>query len=132
MGVILHLVAPISFFPHAFALPVGIALVLIAIALLYSSIARFRAAGTPVPAYKPTTAIVRTGPYRFTRNPIYLGMFLGLAGLAVAFDTLWLLMTLVVFALVLRYGVVAREELYLERKFGSGYLDYKSRVRRRF
>jgi protein-S-isoprenylcysteine O-methyltransferase Ste14 len=78
----------------------------------------------------PTTTIVDTGPYRFTRNPIYLGIFLGLVGLAIAFDSLWPLVTLVPFTLVIRYGVVAREEAYLERKFGHAYRRYRSRVRR--
>ena len=78
----------------------------------------------------PTTAIVTDGPYRFTRNPIYLGMFLGLVGLAIAFDNLWLLAMLVPFALAIRYGVVAREETYLEGKFGEVYTAYRSRVRR--
>jgi protein-S-isoprenylcysteine O-methyltransferase Ste14 len=73
---------------------------------------------------------VTGGPFRFTRNPIYLGMFLGLIGLAIAFDSLWVLAMLVPFALVIRYGVVAREESYLERKFGDVYLAYKSGVRR--
>src|SRR5262249_31927742 len=75
-------------------------------------------------------AIVESGPYRFTRNPIYLGMFLGLIGLALAFDNLWLLMMLVPFAPVIHYGAVAREESYLERKFGDAYRGYRSRVRR--
>src|SRR5262249_48840277 len=69
-------------------------------------------------------------PYRFTRNPIYLAMVLGLIGLAIAFDSLWILATLVLFYLVIRYGVVAREEAYLERKFGGVYLGYKSPARR--
>jgi protein-S-isoprenylcysteine O-methyltransferase Ste14 len=56
-------------------------------------------------------------------------MFLGLIGLAIAFDNLWLLMMLV-FALVIRFGVVVREEAYLERKFGDAYRGYRSRVRR--
>jgi len=77
-----------------------------------------------------STTIVASGPYRFTRNPIYLGMLLGRIGLAIAFDNLWLLMMLVPFALVIRYGVVAREEAYLERKFGDVYRGCRSRVRR--
>src|SRR5262249_21266068 len=81
-----------------------------------------------LPTNLPTTTIVESGPYRFTRNPIYLGMFLGLIGLAIAFDNLWLLMMLVPFALLIRYGVVARS--YLERKFGDVYRGYRSRVRR--
>src|SRR5215471_637757 len=94
------------------------------------AIVTIRNAGTQVETYKPTTTIVASGPYRFTRNPIYLGMVLGLIGLAIAFDSLWILATLVPFYLVIRYGVVAREEAYLERKFGDVYLGYKSRVRR--
>jgi protein-S-isoprenylcysteine O-methyltransferase Ste14 len=73
---------------------------------------------------------VESGPYRFTRNPIYLGMFLGQIGLTVAFDNFWLLMMLVPFALVVRYGVAAREEAYLGREFGDAYRGYCSRVRR--
>ena len=87
-------------------------------------------AGSNVPTSMPTTAIVVTGPYRFTRNPIYLSMCLGLIGLAIAFNNVWLLGTLALFALVIRYGVVAREEAYLERKFGDAYRHYRTRVRR--
>ena len=94
------------------------------------AIASFRRAGTRVETYKPTTTIVAMGPYRFSRNPIYVGMILGLIGLAVGFDSLWLVVALAVFCLVIRYGVIAREEAYLERKFGAGYLAYKDRVRR--
>jgi protein-S-isoprenylcysteine O-methyltransferase Ste14 len=94
------------------------------------AIMTIRRGGTAVETVKPTTAIVANGPYRWTRNPIYLGMMLGLIGFAIGFDTLWLLVALVAFYLVIRYGVIAREEAYLERKFGGTYLDYKSRVRR--
>src|SRR5208283_4257565 len=87
-------------------------------------------AGSNVPTNLPTTTIVDTGPYRFTRNPIYLGMMLGLIGEAIALNSLWPLVTLVPFALVIRYGVVAREEVYLERKFGDDYRRYRARVRR--
>jgi protein-S-isoprenylcysteine O-methyltransferase Ste14 len=108
----------------------GVAIFAIAFALAIWAIVTIRQAGTQVETYKPTTAIVANGPYRFTRNPIYLGMMLALIGLAVILDSLWLLATLVPFYLVIRYGVVAREEAYLERKFGDVYLGYKSRVRR--
>ena len=94
------------------------------------AIVTFRSAGTRVETTEPTRAIVTHGPYRFTRNPIYVGMFLGQTGLAIGFDNLWILAMLIPFYLVLRYGVVAREEAYLERKFGDVYSDYKSRVRR--
>src|SRR5204862_4330750 len=104
----------------------GAMVFVLALALFAWAIVTFTRAGSNVPTNLPTTAIVESGPYRFTRNPIYLGMFLGLIGLAIAFDTLWLLMMLVPFALVIRYGVVAREEAYLERKFGDVYRGYRS------
>jgi len=102
----------------------------LALALGFWAIATMTRSGSNVPTNRPTTAIVENGPYRFTRNPIYLGMMLGLIGLALAFDTLWLLIALVPFAVLIRYGVVAREEAYLERKFGDVYRAYRARVRR--
>jgi len=113
--------------PHAW---VGAGVFALGLALVVWAIRTLKAGGTSVQGYKPTSAIVDRGPYRLTRNPIYGGMVVGLAGLAVAFDTLWLLAALVVFSAVVRFGVVAREEAYLERKFGGAYRDYKARVRR--
>ena len=101
-----------------------------ALALLVWAIAAMTRGGSNVPTNRPTTTIVHGGPYRFTRNPIYLGMVLGLIGLAIALNSLWLLLTLVPFVLAIRYGVVAREEAYLERKFGDVYRRYRARVRR--
>jgi protein-S-isoprenylcysteine O-methyltransferase Ste14 len=108
----------------------GAIVFILALALFAWAIITITRAGSNVPSNRPTTTIVESGPYRFTRNPIYLSMFLGLIGLAVAFTDLWLLIMLVPFALVIRYGVVAREEVYLERKFGDVYRCYRSRVRR--
>ena len=108
----------------------GAMVFVVALALVAWAIVTITKAGSNVPTNLPTTTIVESGPYRFTRNPIYLGMFVGLIGLAIAFDNLWLLMMLVPFALVIRYGVVAREEAYLERKFGDVYRGYRSRIRR--
>jgi len=102
----------------------------LALALFAWAIVTMTRAGSNVPTSLPSTTIIDTGPYRFTRNPIYLGMMLGLIGLAVALNSLWLLLTLAPFALVIRYGVVAREEAYLERKFGDAYRHYRARVRR--
>jgi protein-S-isoprenylcysteine O-methyltransferase Ste14 len=108
----------------------GAMVFVLALALLAWAIVTVTRAGSNVPTYQPTISIVESGPYRFTRNPIYLGMVLGLIGLAIAFDDLWLLLMVVPFALVIRYGVVAREEAYLERKFADVYRGYRSRVRR--
>jgi protein-S-isoprenylcysteine O-methyltransferase Ste14 len=109
---------------------VGGGLFALGVALAVWAIVTIRKAGTQFDVYKPTTAIVEDGPYLFTRNPIYLGMFLGQIGVAIGFDNLWVLAMLVPFYFVIRHGVVAREESYLERKFGTIYRNYKSRVRR--
>jgi protein-S-isoprenylcysteine O-methyltransferase Ste14 len=108
----------------------GSGVIVVGIALAVWAIITIRKAGTQFDVYKPTTAIVENGPYRFTRNPIYFGMFLGQTGIAIGFDNLWVLAMLVPFYLVIRHGVVAREEAYLARKFGATYGSYKSRVRR--
>jgi len=122
---------PLPFVPAAAPAGwLGGAVFVVALALFAWAIATITRAGSNVPTNRPTIAIVDTGPYRFTRNPIYLGMMLALVGLAIAFDSLWPLVTLVPFALVIRYGVVAREEAYLERMFGEVYRRYRARVRR--
>ena len=122
---------PLPFVPAAVPAGwLGGAVVVVALALFAWAIATITRAGSNVPTNRPTISIVDTGPYRFTRNPIYLGMMLALVGLAIAFDSLWPLVTLVPFALVIRYGVVAREEAYLERRFGEVYRRYGARVRR--
>jgi protein-S-isoprenylcysteine O-methyltransferase Ste14 len=130
-GLVLDWLVPLRFLPPN--LPAGLlgAIVFVlALALFGWAIVTITNAGSNVPGNLPTTTIVENGPYRFTRNPIYLGMFLGLIGLALAFDTFWLLIMLVAFALLIRYAVVAREEAYLERKFGGVYRGYCTRVRR--
>ena len=130
-GLALNWLMPLPFLPAAVPTGwVGGAVFAIALALVAWAIVTMTRAGSNVPTNMPTTTIVDTGPYRFTRNPIYLGMFVGLVSLAVAFNSLWVLMTLVPFALVIRYGVITREEAYLERKFGDVYRRYRARVRR--
>ena len=130
-GLVLDWLAPLPFLPEDWpAGLLGAVVFVLALAQAIWAIDTMTRAGTNVPTNRPTTAIVESGPYRFTRNPIYLGMLLSLIGLAIAFNNLWLLTMLVPFALVIRYGVVAREEAYLERKFGDVYRGYRSRVRR--
>jgi protein-S-isoprenylcysteine O-methyltransferase Ste14 len=122
---------PLSFVPMSIPrVWAGGCVFVVGLALAIWAVVTFRKAGTRVEPNKPTTTIVENGPFRFTRNPIYIGMFLGQTGLAIGFDNLWVLAMLVPFFLVIRHGVVAREEAYLERKFGPAYLGYKSRVRR--
>jgi protein-S-isoprenylcysteine O-methyltransferase Ste14 len=129
-GLVLHSAWPC---PMAAGAPVrflGVALVLASILLFVLSVRRFRAAGTPVPARKPTTAIVRTGPYRYSRNPIYLAFSLLQLGIAIWIGSWWLIATLAVALAIIHFVVVPREEQYLVARFGDEYRDYKAAVRR--
>jgi protein-S-isoprenylcysteine O-methyltransferase Ste14 len=90
---------------------------------------RFVAAGTNIPPNLPTTALVVDGIYGRTRNPLYLGTTLVYLGLSVAAGSLWAIVLVVPLLWVINVGVVAREERYLERKFGDAYRAYKARVR---
>jgi protein-S-isoprenylcysteine O-methyltransferase Ste14 len=90
----------------------------------------FRRANTAVEPWHPSTVLVTDGPYRFSRNPIYLAMVVAFAGLACAIDSLWLIGLLPVLALVLDRGVIAREEPYLARRFVTDYGAYCRKVRR--
>ena len=112
---------------HWFA---GGLLIVAGLAFLVAGIGNFSRAGTPVPTNEPTLALATNGIHGWTRNPIYLGMFLIYLGIGVAALSPWTLILTVPLALAIRYGVVAREEAYLERRFGEVYRDYKGRVRR--
>ena len=87
-------------------------------------------AGTNVNPSLPTTALVTTGPFRRSRNPLYVALTLMYVGLALLTNSLWALVLLVPVLLILHYGVVRREERYLEAKFGDAYRAYRARVRR--
>jgi protein-S-isoprenylcysteine O-methyltransferase Ste14 len=111
---------------------VGAVLILAGLVTITLGIRNFTRAGTPVPTRAPTRALVTTGIHGRSRNPIYVSMSLIYAGIGLLANTAWIFVLLVPIALVIRYGVVAREEAYLERKFGNAYRAYKSRVRRWF
>jgi protein-S-isoprenylcysteine O-methyltransferase Ste14 len=99
-------------------------------ALFAGALGRFRRAGTPVEPWRPSSALVTDGVYRFTRNPIYLGMALLYAGLALGADSAVALALLVPLLALVQAGIVAREERYLEGRFGDEYRRYKASVRR--
>ena len=82
------------------------------------------------PPTSPTRALVTTGIHACSRNPIYVGLFLVYGGIGIAARSPWALILTLPLAITIRYGVVAREEAYLERRFGEAYRDYKARVRR--
>ncbi len=108
----------------------GAALAATGFVMIVMGTRRFQAAGTNIPPNLPTTALVVDGIYRRTRNPLYLGTTLVYLGLGVAAGSFWAIGLVVPLLWVINTGVIAREEHYLERKFGDGYRAYKVRVRR--
>ena len=130
LGLVVHYAWPARFVPPSASRPVGAMLTLLAVALFVAAVRTFRAAGTPVPGNRPTTAIVRTGPYGFSRNPIYLAFSLFQLGLSVWANSLGLLMTLIPAVSLMALVVIPREERYLEARFPSEYSSYRAAVRR--
>jgi protein-S-isoprenylcysteine O-methyltransferase Ste14 len=115
---------------HAISAVIAGSLILIGLALAAAGIRNFSRAATPVQGTKPTRALVTTGIHGWSRNPIYLGMFLVYGGIGLTVRSPWILILMLPLAITIRYGVVAREEGYLGRRFGDAYRDYKARVRR--
>jgi protein-S-isoprenylcysteine O-methyltransferase Ste14 len=99
-------------------------------ALAGSAILAFQKAGTNVHPTHPALKIVENGPYRLSRNPMYLGILVMLFGLGLIFSLDWAIVLTPVLWAVLHFGVVKREESYLEAKFGEAYTEFRDRTRR--
>jgi protein-S-isoprenylcysteine O-methyltransferase Ste14 len=108
----------------------GAGLIIIGIGIAAVSALSFSRAGTPVIPFEPSTALVTGGLFRYTRNPMYLGMVLALTGTALLFGTLSVWLPIPVFIWVIRNNFILGEERFLEEIFGKQYVDYKSKVRR--
>ncbi len=109
---------------------IGLTLIVVAVVLQASAVMLFRGLGTSLNPTKPSAVLALDGPYRFTRNPMYLGLALLVAGLALLGDALWPLLAVIPCVWIIQTQVIAREEAYLEAKFGSDYRSFRSRVRR--
>lgn len=109
---------------------IGGAVMAAGFALALPAVFAFRRADTHVEPWKPSSALVTDGIFQRLRNPMYVGATLLLAGFAILFASDWTLVLTIVFALVVHYGVVKREERYLEAKFGGTYRSYRAQVPR--
>src|SRR6184192_1910060 len=130
LGLLLQFAWPLPLVRHPVGAPIGAGVVLMAVGLFVAAVRTLRAAGTPVPGNRPTTTIVRAGPFRFSRNPIYLAFSLLQLGLALWVNSLALLITLIPAVALMWLVVIPREERYLEARFPLEYLPYKASVRR--
>jgi len=128
-GFALNAVSRVRIVPSAIE-PIGVLLILLAVALFVLSVREFQRARTPIRTRKPVTKVLTTGPYRFSRNPIYLSFTLLQLGLGIWANSAWVVGMLIPTLVLMSYGVIAREERYMTQKFGDEYLRYRASVRR--
>ncbi len=129
-GLVLEYLFPWPMLAQIVQYSAGGVVILGSFVLMPGTLMRFRRAGTHLDVRKPTNAIITGGPYRVSRNPIYLSMMLLYLGIGLMVDGLWVILLAVPLAVVIHHGVILREERYLEQKFGAEYLAYRGSVRR--
>jgi len=131
LGILLHLLRAMPIATNFnVGLVVGWPLIVLAIVLMIWALQTFKKAGEDKNVSTATHSIVTSGPFAFTRNPMYLAMVILYVGFAIIINSLWPFFFLPIVLIVMHYGVILREEKYLENKFGEKYTDYKKRVRR--
>jgi len=131
-GLLVHLIYPVDISKSAwFALRyAGVMMLAVSGVLALWASRTMRRENTPVSPGKPTTAIVTAGPFRYTRNPMYVSLMLLYGGIALMMNSSWIIVLIAAMYATFDRGVVRREERYLEQKFGEEYLRYKGNVRR--
>jgi protein-S-isoprenylcysteine O-methyltransferase Ste14 len=130
LGFAARWLAPLSFLPVVVSRTAGPIIFSLSVVLFIWSVFSLRRGGASIPTGEPTERIISSGPYGFSRNPIYLAMILLQIGISFWANSLWFLLFAALSAALLVWGVISREELYLESKFGADYVAYKTRVRR--
>jgi len=131
--ILLEWLAPPGFLPPPLSIiptVIGAALVLLGLGLAIAGARTFRAAKTNLDPRRPALVLVEHGPYRLTRNPIYVGLLFGFLGIGLIASLDWTIPLLPALWLALHHGVVLREEAYLSRRFGEDYDNYRARTRR--
>ena len=130
LGLVLHWWIPIWSLPPLYSRPLGVGLCLTGIGVGFWGCATMYRAGTNVRPDRPVTALVTGGPFRYSRNPLYLCLTALYLGITLLLHALWPLVILVPLLLIVHRGIVLREERFLEARFGDAYRAYKARVRR--
>ena len=130
IGVALDLLFPLPLLPDSVQYRAGFVVIAGSGCIMPFVLLQFHRAGTNFDPRKATTALISGGPYRFSRNPSYVSLSLLYVGVGIAADSIWILGLLAPTLTVMHYGVILREERYLENKFGEEYLRYKRAVRR--
>jgi protein-S-isoprenylcysteine O-methyltransferase Ste14 len=127
---LLHWLWPLPLNHVEIRLVIGIALIVLAASNAIWGAFTLKRAGTHVAPSLPTITIVSNGPFRYSRNPLYVSLITLFLGISILIGSWWGLILLLQLLPILHFGIILREEKYLERKFGGTYLDYKHKVRR--
>jgi len=130
LGVAVDRFIPLRVLPDVIASWVGGAFVLSALILNGLGMREFRRAGTTVRPDRPASALVTTGPFRFSRNPFYLALAVFQTGIGIWMNSLWVLALVVPAVAIISRIAIPREECHLAENFGSAYQDYQASVRR--
>ena len=130
VGIVLQLVSPLPIKRLAASLWIGIAINVMGLLVMVVAVKEFRKLQTPEDTNLPSTTLVISGPYRYSRNPMYISLTLLLTGTGLALNSWWVLLMFVPLMIIMHAGVISREERYLEQKFGQAYREYKTSVRR--
>jgi len=132
VGIFIDFIWPLEIYAESKFLWLGYGLIVVSLIVAGLCFREFKVSSTSIKPDQSTTTIVRKGPYRFSRNPMYICMVLLHFGVALWMNSVWVLLSIVPALLIIAVYVIPREERYLQRKFGKTYLDYKDSVRRWF
>ena len=131
-GLALHYFSPMSILPNSIGVWLGGLIIVLSVSVLALCLREFQRWKTPVNPHRPTAAIIQTGPFGYSRNPVYISLTGLQTGIAFIANSMWVLALLVPTLMIIYGGVILREERYLERKFGTEYTNYKASARRWF
>jgi protein-S-isoprenylcysteine O-methyltransferase Ste14 len=130
IGIVTSIWIPTKIVPSSLAWTLGGILIICGAVLSGSAILKFKDVGTTVRPDRAAGTLVVIGPYRITRNPMYLGLALVYVGIAIADQSVWALIVLPVVLTIIQRRAIEPEEAFLERRFGADYIRYKESVRR--
>ena len=130
IGLLANHLWPMEIMPGHLRLPAGLLVLALGVTLLAVGFLQMRRVGTPVNPRETAKVLVVSGLFRYSRNPLYVSLAVIYAGIAILLGNVWLFILLIPLFAVMHYGVILREERYLEEKFGQEYLKYKCSVRR--
>ncbi|NOQ94452.1 MAG: isoprenylcysteine carboxylmethyltransferase family protein [Methylophaga sp.] len=130
IGIGLNYLWPFSFFPQSIQDPIGYSIIALSILLFGLVLREFSKSGTSTDYRKSTVAIISTGPFCYSRNPIYLSLTMLNIGVAFVVGSFWVIIMTIPAVLIVHYAVILKEEAYLIKKFGDEYHCYMNSVRR--